>query len=288
MKLSIITINYNNCDGLRKTIESVVNQTYRDFEYIIIDGGSTDGSVEVIKEYADRISYWISEPDNGIYHAMNKGVSAANGKYCLFLNSEDTLHENIVVQNITKVLDIDIDIIIGRILFTDTKQLSEPIESISMLRLYTNSLPHPASFISRELLLKYPYDENLKIVSDWKFYIQTLILSDATYKYIDVIITDFAPNGISGSNKAVCDAERNKVLKELIPQRIRTDYLQFSQGNGYKENEYDMLFINLRKYNYSPHIYTLCNLILRFIAIFKKSARFSFSYPILLNKKKKK
>lgn len=75
MKLSVITINYNNCDGLRKTIESVVNQTCRDFEYIIIDGGSTDGSVDVIKQYADKINYWVSEPDKGIYHAMNKGIS---------------------------------------------------------------------------------------------------------------------------------------------------------------------------------------------------------------------
>ena len=90
MRLSIITINYNNREGLRKTIESVVNQTYRNFEYIIIDGGSTDGSVEVVKEYADRISYWVSEPDNGIYNAMNKGVLAANGKYIQFLNSGDT------------------------------------------------------------------------------------------------------------------------------------------------------------------------------------------------------
>ena len=87
MKLSIITINYNNCDGLRKTIESVIAQTTRDFEYIVIDGGSTDGSVDVIKEYADYIDYWVSEPDKGIYNAMNKGTRAAHGDFLLFLNS---------------------------------------------------------------------------------------------------------------------------------------------------------------------------------------------------------
>ena len=94
MKFSIITINYNNCEGLRRTIESVVNQTCHDFEYIIIDGGSTDGSVDVIKQYADQIDYWVSEPDKGIYNAMNKGVAVAKGEYCLFLNSGDSLHNN--------------------------------------------------------------------------------------------------------------------------------------------------------------------------------------------------
>ena len=83
MKLSVITINYNNRDGLKKTIESVVNQTYKDFEYIIIDGGSTDGSVEVLKEYSDKIDYWVSEPDKGIYNAMNKGIDIAKGEYVM-------------------------------------------------------------------------------------------------------------------------------------------------------------------------------------------------------------
>ena len=87
MKLSVITINYNNRDGLHKTIASVVNQSWREFEYIVIDGGSTDGSVDVIKSFADRIDYWVSEPDKGIYNAMNKGIDVAQGEYCIFINS---------------------------------------------------------------------------------------------------------------------------------------------------------------------------------------------------------
>ena len=109
MKLSVITINYNNRDGLRQTIESVVGQTYRDFEYIIIDGGSTDGSVDVIKEYADKIDYWVSEKDKGIYNAMNKGVAVALGEYCLFLNSGDTLcHPDVLAQVQKAGTDADI------------------------------------------------------------------------------------------------------------------------------------------------------------------------------------
>ena len=89
MRYSIITINYNNEEGLRHTIESIVCQTYTDFEFIIIDGGSTDGSVDVIKEYAEHIAYWVSEKDNGRYNAMNKGVCQAKGDYCIFMNSGD-------------------------------------------------------------------------------------------------------------------------------------------------------------------------------------------------------
>ena len=115
-KLSIITINRNNAAGLRKTIESVVSQTYTDFEYIIIDGASTDGSVEVIKEYAEATLpcgeglgerlYWVSEPDKGIYNAMNKGILKAQGEYLLFLNSGDWLVDKDVIKSF-----IDLNII---------------------------------------------------------------------------------------------------------------------------------------------------------------------------------
>ena len=94
MKFSIISINYNHSDGLRKTIQSVVNQTFTDFEYIIIDGGSEDGSVEVIKDYSDKITYWISERDKGIYNGMNKGIAQAKGTYINFMNSGDVFYSN--------------------------------------------------------------------------------------------------------------------------------------------------------------------------------------------------
>ena len=112
MKFSIITINYNNVEGLRNTIKSVVNQTYTDYEFIIIDGGSTDGSVEVIKEYANIITYWVSEPDKGIYNAMNKGIEVANGEYLNFMNSGDCFYNNDVLQ---KVADyhLEKDMIVG-------------------------------------------------------------------------------------------------------------------------------------------------------------------------------
>ena len=103
MKYSIITINYNNRDGLEMTINSVLEQTYKDFEYIIIDGGSTDGSLEVIKKHAAQIDYWVSEPDNGIYNAMNKGIRKATGDYLNFMNSGDTYHTSSVLGDIANL-----------------------------------------------------------------------------------------------------------------------------------------------------------------------------------------
>lgn len=108
MKLSIITINYNNSIGLRKTIESVVSQTDNTFEYIIVDGGSSDGSVDIIKQYADKISQWVSERDGGIYNAMNKGVRMAHGEYIMFLNSGDILYDNNVIGHVLPKLKADI------------------------------------------------------------------------------------------------------------------------------------------------------------------------------------
>ena len=112
MRLSVITINMNNRKGLERTIKSVVCQIFADFEYIVIDGASVDGSADVIREYADKIHYWISEPDTGIYNAMNKGILQAKGDYCLFLNSGDALYTTTVLEEVFNQ-NFSEDIIIG-------------------------------------------------------------------------------------------------------------------------------------------------------------------------------
>ena len=113
MKYSIITVNYNNREGLKRTIESVIHQTFRDFEFIVIDGGSTDSSAEVLKAYDEHISYWVSEKDNGIYDAMNKGIRKATGDYLNFMNSGDCFYDDDVLRNVTAYAS-DADIITGR------------------------------------------------------------------------------------------------------------------------------------------------------------------------------
>lgn len=222
MKYSVITINYNNEDGLRKTIESVINQTYEEYEYIIIDGGSTDGSVDVIKQNAKKITYWISEKDHGIYNAMNKGVAQAHGKYCIFMNSGDCFHSPNVLS---AVADYQEDFICGKVYKGDsTIPFGHNKPTISLVDLMRGSLPHQAMFIKRELLVKHPYDESYKIVSDWKFCIQAIIIDNCSFRNIDIIIADYDTYGISTNSNGLLPKEKKEILKELLPPRILADY----------------------------------------------------------------
>ena len=283
MKISIITINYNNREGLQKTIESVINQAYKDFEYIVIDGNSTDGSKDVLEQYKEHFAYWVSESDAGIYNAMNKGTQHATGDYLLFLNSGDWLHDNNVLSSVVKHLE-DFDLIIGKNFFPAIGTQSEIEEPITMRRFYVGSIPHQSTFIKREVLVQTPYDENYRIVSDWKFFIQTIILANASYKLVDIIVADFDTEGISTSQKSVGDFERVKVLNELFPERVLLDYVTFEKGDGYQNTNYDRFYIKLRDYHFAPIIYTLSVLLVRFFSIFKKSAGFAKTYPLRIKK----
>lgn len=222
MTYSIITINYNNKDGLIRTIESVLIQSNKDYEFIIIDGGSTDGSVNVIKQHAAEIDYWISEKDNGIYHAMNKGVAKAQGEYCIFMNSGDCFHSSNVLESVSKYQE---DIICGKMLKGKTISPSGHNKStISLVDLMRGSLPHQAMFIKRELMIKHPYDENYKILSDWKFCIEALVFDNCTFLNIDTIVADYDTSGISSNSNGLLPKERELILKELFPPRIVADY----------------------------------------------------------------
>lgn len=231
-KLSIITINLNNANGLEKTIESVIFQTSNDFEYIIIDGGSTDGSIEILKKYEEHITFWISEPDTGIYHAMNKGIKQAKGEYCQFLNSGDYLANKDVTGKMLKDMP-KCSILYGNMIkllangkkYIDKNAAGKPL---TFLNFYKGTLNHSCSYIKRELFEKYGlYDENLKIVSDWKFYLQTIVKGNepVLYKNIDVSIFDM--QGISNTSANIEKEERNKVLCELIPTAIIKDYEKY-------------------------------------------------------------
>lgn len=225
MRISIITINFNNKDGLKQTIESVLHIS-SDFEYIIIDGGSTDGSVDIINQYADHITYWVSEKDKGIYHAMNKGVAKAKGEYCIFMNSGDCFHSPDVLSSIDEYQE---DIICGKVLKgSSTRPSGHNKPTITLVDLMRRSLPHQAMFIKRELLVKHPYNEKYKILSDWKFCLETIIYDNCSFRNIDVIVADYDTSGISTNSNGLLSKERDIILKELFPPRIITDYERFS------------------------------------------------------------
>lgn len=226
MRYSIITINYNNKDGLGKTIESVFRLSTSDFEYIIIDGGSEDGSVEIINQYADKITYWVSEKDNGIYHAMNKGVAQAHGDYCIFMNSGDCFHSSNVLESVSSYQE---DIICGKVHKGNSIIPSghdKPI--ITLIDLMRGSLPHQGMFIKRGLLVKHQYDENYKIMSDWKFCVETLIFDNCSFRNIDVVVADYDTSGISTNSNGLLPKEKGLIIKELFPPRIIADYQRFA------------------------------------------------------------
>ncbi len=219
MTYSIITINYNNCDGLRRTIESIINQSFHDFEYIVIDGGSTDGSVEVIKMYADKITYWVSEPDNGIYNAMNKGIRHAHGDYLNFMNSGDSFYDYHVLENTLTYLTADI--VYGRLFYYNLKERSVYLKnSPNMLHFYENTLNHQSTFISRKLFDDSLYDEKYKIVSDWKFFMEKLIIENCSFTTMPVKVGLFEGGGISDTDRQLDAKERKEIIDELFPPRV--------------------------------------------------------------------
>lgn len=225
MKYSIITINYNNKRGLFDTMNSIINQSCNDYEYIIIDGGSTDGSTDVIKEYESHITYWISEKDKGVYHAMNKGIAQAHGDYCIFMNSGDCFYDNHVLKRVA-ALKAEEDIIVGKVIIGENDKIQSPPPSgeFTMYHLFAGAIPHQGAIIRTSLLLKYPYDEKLKISSDWKFFIQALILNNCSIRYIDEYIARYDTNGISSLNPDLMQKEKEGYLKQILPPRILADY----------------------------------------------------------------
>ena len=272
MKLSIITINYNNAEGLKKTLASVAAQTYPNIEHIIVDGASTDGSVDVIKEYENQLNIthstinllWSSEPDNGIYNAMNKGIEIALGKrvvnafnrselvedknlgiqratgdYIQILNSGDILAAPDVTERMVAALNElmnegvnelrEVPIFYGNMVkydYTNNRTLGKSTEvEYSLRQYYTATMNHDCCYIRRDLFETYGlYDESLKIVSDWKWFLQTIGLGPIRPVYVDIDVTIFDASGISEQNLELRNKERRQVLEELLPPAVLADY----------------------------------------------------------------
>jgi len=214
--LSIITVNLNNLEGLKKTMASVFNQTWRDFEYIVIDGGSTDGSKEYIEQHADMLDYWVSEPDKGIYNAMNKGILKASGEFLLFLNSGDHLIENTILeQNYKYIVKYDLIYFDLKVVNNEKSFIKRYPNKLSFSYFLKDTLPHPATFIRRSLFGNLGcYDESLRIVSDWKFFIEAICKNNVTYNRVNNILSTFYLDGMSSSkeNKEIIKTEKNNVL----------------------------------------------------------------------------
>ena len=263
MKLSIITINYNNASGLRKTLASVKSQTYRNIEHIIVDAASTDGSVDIIREYENTIKRsvtinqstiqvkWSTEPDKGIYNGMNIGIQRATGDYIQILNSGDILAASDVTERMMAALDS---------LNTKRSTLNEDVISIlygnmlksydgktiinrdtcggnmytpeSFLYFYKGTLNHDCAYIRRDLFEKYGlYNEDMKICSDWEWYVRAIVLGGEKPVYTNIDVTIFDMNGVSesyGKNADIIKRERREYLESILPPAVLHDYDMFS------------------------------------------------------------
>lgn len=235
MKISIITVNLNKGDVFERTIQSVLSQTYQFIEFIIIDGGSSDDSIEILKKYDRNINFWLSEKDDGIYHAMNKGITNATGDYLLFLNSGDYLAGKYVIQNtlekINRIDSSDHSIIFYGNIIVENK-IIPATKNIDLGFFCSASLPHPASFISNKIFDRIGvYDENYRIISDWIFFLKAY-LSQVKFIYIEQTITVFELNGIS-SNLQDSEIEREDFLLKNYPN-LSEDFKVLSELKIYK------------------------------------------------------
>lgn len=228
MKLSIITINYNNAAGLKKTLNSVAVQTWSEFEHIIIDGGSADESVDVIQSYAELYAdnypiKWISEPDRGVYDAMNKGIKMAIGEYCLFMNGGDCLSSPTTLSQITLDKHAE-DLVVGYSIEEKTnREIKYSLARLSLLEVMQHGISHQAMFIKRLLFeqLGY-YSTDLKVLSDCEF-LYKCALKNVSFVNLNECVALVEPGGLSNTMLEQMKNE-GEIIKRVLPNSIKEDY----------------------------------------------------------------
>lgn len=216
-KISVVTVSYNAVTTIEETILSVVNQTYKNIEYIIIDGGSTDGTVDIIKKYADRIDYWVSEPDKGIYDAMNKGFFYSNGDWVNFMNSDDRFFNNSVIDNLCEYIIFNNNtqsLYYGGVLFCSKSKSIVYTGKFSKYSLVRKNICHQAIFYPRNIYKNYQYNSKYPLYADWEFNIRAY--KNVKFTYVGTIIACYSLSGRSFNVK-------DEFFLQDLPSLIRTN-----------------------------------------------------------------
>lgn len=223
MKLSIITITYNNLQGLKLSAESILNQTFSDYEWIVIDGNSEDGTKEYLEQIVPQPTYWISEPDKGIYDAMNKGIRKANGKWCIFMNSGDSFYDSNVLEKVFSQFPDHGDIIYCDAIFkhSDGELYIQYPNKLDIVFFCSKSICHQATFIKTQLLVdSNGYSTEYKIVSDWRAWIEWIV-QGRNFVHLPIIVCNFDTSGIGSTRIEAARQERKKVFEELLPEYVQ-------------------------------------------------------------------
>lgn len=209
MRVSVITVCFNAIQGIEKTISSVLSQSYPEIEYIVIDGGSKDGTVDVIQKYADRIGYFVSEPDGGIYDAMNKGVRVATGEWITFLNAGDTYYDSQSIEAVfSHEIPIDVDVVYGY--QVHGYSYGKFVRKQLPLTFFSEGMPfgHESSFVRAGVMKCIGFDTNYRIAADYNFFYK-LYVSGNKFQPVDAIVTDFeSMEGVSSSTKSTLMTHR--------------------------------------------------------------------------------
>lgn len=272
-KITIVTVNYNNVSEIEKTILSVINQEYKNIEYIIIDGGSTDGSMEVVKKYQNSIHRVVSEKDSGIYNAMNKGINLAGGEYINFMNSGDTFSNNQVLSKVFANCD-DADIIYGHMnRVINDKIISYKIhpEKLTYSYLIERSINHQSMFVKMSLAKKLPFNEKYTWIADWDFLIRVFHLG-ATTKCVNTPVANFDITGLSNSIRTPDDIHEqqfNQTIKELLPEHLINELKEL---NNWNDPSFKGTIQNLKKKGKAGAILAIqLKLTNSFLNLFRKS-----------------
>jgi glycosyltransferase involved in cell wall biosynthesis len=286
--LTIITVNLNNSFGLERTIKSVLSQETLNFEFIVVDGKSSDESLSIIKDNVSQIDFrdetsdkticnWTGkfgqipgmffyQEDKGVYHAMNKGILVAKGDYLLFLNSGDVLVENDLISEFYHTHE-DYDFILGKTIisknFTYLLTLDPP-QHITLNFLINKSLSHQSTFIKRKLFdVVGLFSDNLKIHADLDFFLKSIIINNASYKIIKKVISDYNLDGLSSSEnmKSISFQERNEILNSLFPKAVLVDYHYWQT---FKEEISHLLWLKDKPFinNFIKGVYKLATMVI--------------------------
>ena len=215
--LSIITINYNDAEGLERTMDSVWEQVYSDFEYIVIDGDSKDGSLEVIQKHEEQLAFWVSEKDSGIYNAMNKGIAVAKGKFLLFLNGGDLLTSKMALQDFISHPSFEGDIIYGDYKFDKGEKIYP--DTLYPAYFMKTSLPHQSTFFRKKVFEQLGnYDESYRMGGDRDFFIKAYLSGQYKFVHVPYFLSFFNLDGISNNET------HQRLKKEEDERMFRANY----------------------------------------------------------------